>query len=241
MTDPVLTVTARTLVVDLEGTTSAAGFILGDLYDYARPRLAGWLADHAEDPAVAGARQQTIDEAGLPADSDDAAVVAALHRFMAEDVKSTPLKTLQGQIWADGFQKDEISSHFFPDVIPQLRAWSAAGVTIAVFSSGSVTSQRPWFEHSPAGDLTPLVIAYFDTVNAGPKKESTSYDRIAAELGREPGELVFFTDNPGEIAAATAAGWQVVAFSREGEPFFGADFGDAPVVSSFDHVEVVAP
>lgn len=241
MTDPVLTVTARTLVVDLEGTTSAAGFILGDLYDYARPRLDGWLADHADDPAVATARQQTIEEAGLPADADDADVVAALHRFMAEDIKSTPLKTLQGQIWAEGFRKDEISSHFFPDVIPKLRAWFTAGVKIAVFSSGSVTSQRPWFEHSPAGDLTPLVMAYFDTVNAGPKKESASYDRIAAELGRAPSDLVFFTDNPGEIDAATAAGWQVVAFSRDGEPFFGAHFGDAPVVSSFDQVEVMVP
>ena len=32
-------ISADVVVVDLEGTTSAAGFILGDLYDYARPRL----------------------------------------------------------------------------------------------------------------------------------------------------------------------------------------------------------
>ena len=51
---------------------------------------------------------------------------------------------------------------------------------------------------------------------------------------------MFFTDNPDEVTAAREAGWQVVAFSREGEPLFGADFGPPPVVSSFDDVEVVA-
>jgi enolase-phosphatase E1 len=241
MTDSPLVVRARTLVVDLEGTTSAAGFILGDLYDYARPRLLPWLREHPDDSDVRVARAQAIQEAGLPSDAGDEEIVAALHELMATDVKSTPLKTLQGQIWAEGFRRDEISSHFFDDVVPQLRAWHAAGVKIAVFSSGSVTSQRPWFEHSPSGDLTALVMAYFDTVNAGPKKEVASYERIAAELGRDPADLVFFTDHPDEIAAATAAGWQVVAFSRPGEPWFGADFGDAPVVSSFAEVEVQLP
>jgi len=240
MTDRI-EITATTLVVDLEGTTSAAGFILGDLYDYARPRLLPWLRDHADDEAVRGARAQVVAEQDLPADADDEAVVAALHGLMAADVKSTPLKTLQGQIWAEGFARGEISSHFFDDVIPQLRHWHEAGVRIAVFSSGSVTSQVPWFRHSPDGDLTPLVTAYFDTVNAGPKKVASSYDVIARELGAESRELVFFSDHPEEITAAIEAGWQVVAFSRPGEPWFEADFGSAPVVASFDEVEVHTP
>ncbi|WP_213815432.1 acireductone synthase [Glaciihabitans sp. dw_435] len=240
MTSP-LQLTASTLVVDLEGTTSAAGFILGDLYDYARPRLGAWLDDHADDPDVATARAQVIAEAGLPADASTDDVVAVLHGWMASDVKATPLKTLQGQIWALGFERGEISSHFFDDVIPKLRAWHMAGVGLAVFSSGSVTSQVPWFRHSPDGDLTPLITDYFDTVSAGPKKVATSYDAIATALGLEASALVFFTDNPEEVTAAQTAGWQVVAFSREGEPFFGDDFGTAPVVGSFDEVDVVAP
>ncbi|MGA1836317.1 acireductone synthase [Herbiconiux sp. 11R-BC] len=238
--DPLL-VSARTLVVDLEGTTSAAGFILGDLYDYARPRLAAWIDGHAADPAIAEARQQVIADASLPTDASTDAVVAVLHEWMERDVKATPLKTIQGQIWAEGFARDEISSHFFDDVIPKLRAWHAAGVGLAVFSSGSVASQVPWFRHSPDGDLTPLITDYFDTISAGPKKEAASYDAIAASLGVAAGELVFFTDNPGEVSAALEAGWQVVAFSRAGEPFFEADFGGASVVSSFDDVEVVLP
>ena len=233
-----LSITARTLVVDLEGTTSAAGFILGDLYDYARPRLAGWLDEHADDAAIAEARQQVIADASLAADASTDEIVAVLHQWMADDVKATPLKTIQGQIWAEGFARDEISSHFFDDVIPQLRKWHAAGVSIAVFSSGSVASQVPWFRHSPDGDLTPLIVDYFDTVKAGSKKESSSYDAISAALDVPASDLVFFTDHPEEVSAALTTGWQVVAFSREGEPWFGADFGAAPVVSSFDDVEV---
>ena len=235
-----LTIGARTLVLDLEGTTSAAGFILGDLYDYARPRLGAWLDDHAADPAIAEARQQVIADAALTPEATTDEVVTVLHQWMADDVKATPLKTIQGQIWAEGFARDEISSHFFDDVIPKLRAWHAAGVELAVFSSGSVASQVPWFRHSPDGDLTPLIVEYFDTVKAGSKKEAASYDAIRDSLGAAASDLVFFTDHPDEVAAATDAGWQVVAFSREGEPWFGADFGAAPVVSSFDDVEVIA-
>ncbi len=238
--DP-LTVAARALVVDIEGTTSAAGFILGDLYDYARPRLAAWIDDHAADPAIAEARRQVIADADLPGDATTDAIVAVLHEWMERDVKATPLKTIQGQIWAEGFEKAEISSHFFDDVIPKLRAWHEHGVALAVFSSGSVASQVPWFQHSPDGDLTPLISGFFDTVSAGPKKEAASYDAIAGALGYAAAELVFFTDNPGEVAAARAAGWQVVAFSRAGEPFFEADFDGAMVVASFDDVEIVLP
>ncbi|CAN5296980.1 acireductone synthase [soil metagenome] len=233
-------VSAKYLVVDLEGTTSAAGFILGDLYDYARPRLAGWLDSHSDDPAIAEARLQVIQDARLASTATTGDIVEALHGWMDHDVKATPLKTMQGQIWAEGFARDEIGSHFFDDVIPKLRQWHAAGVGLAVFSSGSVASQVPWFRHSPDGDLTGLITVFFDTVNAGPKKVASSYDTIASALGAAPAELVFFTDNPGEVSAALEAGWQVVAFAREGEPFFGADFGRCRVVSSFDDVEVVA-
>ncbi|MFB2586307.1 acireductone synthase [Herbiconiux liukaitaii] len=238
--DP-LAISARAVVVDIEGTTSAAGFILGDLYDYARPRLAAWLDDHAADPAIAEARAQVIHDADLATDASTDQIVAVMHEWMERDVKATPLKTVQGQIWAEGFARGEISSHFFDDVIPELRAWHEQGVGLAVFSSGSIASQVPWFRHSPDGDLTGLITDFFDTVSAGPKKETSSYDAIAAALGIPAAELVFFTDNPGEVEAALAAGWQVVAFSREGEPFFEADFGEAAVVSSFADVEVVAP
>ena len=233
--------TAATVVLDIEGTTGAAGHVHGALYDHARPRLGPWIDAHADDPDVAAAVAQTKADAGLAEDAGTDAVVAALHAWMDGDVKATPLKTLQGQIWAAGYAAGELSSHFFDDVVPRLRAWHGRGVHLAVFSSGSVAGQVPWFRHAPAGDLTPLVDAYFDTVSAGPKREAASYDAIAAALGRAPGDLLFLSDLPAELHAAHEAGWQVVGVRREGEPNAGADFGDLPVVSSFDQVEVGPP
>lgn len=228
-------VTADVVVVDLEGTTSAAGFILGDLYDYARPRLDAVLG--RADEVVQQARAQAIAETGLRVDASDAEVADALRGLMDSDIKSTPLKTIQGVIWAEGFAAGEITSHFFDDVPPRLRAWHERGIRIAVYSSGSVASQQPWFRNAPQGDLSGLVEAWFDTVNAGPKKDPASYARIAEALGTDPARTLFLTDHPEEVDAALDAGWRVVALDRAGEPWAGADFA-APAVPHFDRIEV---
>ena len=228
-------VPADVVVVDLEGTTSAAGFILGDLYDYARPRLEATLG--RTDESVQVARAQAILENDLPSNASDAQIAAALIALMESDVKSTPLKTIQGVIWAEGFAAGEIHSHFFDDVPPRLREWNANGVRLAVYSSGSVASQQPWFRHAPQGDLAPLIEAWFDTVNAGPKKDPASYTRIAEALGVDPGRTLFLTDHPDEVTAALAAGWRAVALDRPGEPWAGAAFA-VPAAASFAEIEV---
>ena len=174
-------VTAACVVLDIEGTTSPTAAVLGELYDYARPRLGPWITEHRDDPVVARAVADVRRDAGLADDAPGEDVVRVLHEWMDSDVKATPLKALQGQIWAEGFASGDLTSQFFPDVAPALRAWHESGVRLAVFSSGSVASQRPWFRHSDAGDLSGLVGDWFDTVNAGPKREAASYHRIAAD------------------------------------------------------------
>ncbi|EXG79778.1 acireductone synthase [Cryptosporangium arvum] len=235
-----MTHTARVVVLDIEGTTSAAGFVQGDLYDYARPRLRSWIADHADDPAIVSAVADTRAEGGLADDADLDAVVAVLHGWMDTDVKATPLKTIQGQLWAAGFAAGELRSHFFADVVPRLREWHERGLRLVSFSSGSIASQVPWYRHADAGDLTPLIEDYFDTVKAGSKREVSSYEKIASALGVAGDDTLFLTDLPAELDAAAAAGWQVIGVRREGEPNYAADFGDHPVVSSFDEVDVRA-
>lgn len=230
-----VTVSADVIVLDIEGTTSAAGFILGDLYDYARPRLDEVLG--RDDDTVRAARADAIAETGLTSDATDAEIADALRELMATDVKSTPLKTLQGILWAEGFAAGEITSQFFEDVPPKLHAWHEGGIRLISYSSGSIASQVPWYRHAPQGDLTPLVEDWFDTVNAGPKKDAASYRTIAASVGVAPDRLLFLTDHPDEVAAALAAGWHVIALDREGEPWHGSDFA-APSVSSFDEIVV---
>ena len=44
-------------------------------------------------------------------------------------------------------------------------------------------------------DVKPLFSAHYDTVNAGPKLEKASYEKICHEMGVEVKKVTFLTDN----------------------------------------------
>lgn len=225
------------VVLDIEGTTSATGFVVGELYPYARKRFGRLLTERAAEPEVRRAVGQIRAMLGEPA-ADAARIERALGAWLDEDRKATPLKTLQGIVWAEGFASGELVSHFYPDVLPRLREWHAAGVRLHVYSSGSVAAQRAWFGHSPEGDLRPLAGEFYDTENAGPKLVATSYEAIAADLGAVPGRVLFLSDRPGELDAARAAGWHTAGVRRPGEPYYESGMGDHPEVASFAELEI---
>lgn len=237
MTQRDLTYDVAAVVLDIEGTTSATGFVVDVLYPYSRSRFGALLAERGDDPEVARAVAQVREELGDP-DADAAAVEKALNAWLDEDRKATPLKTLQGVIWAEGFARGDLVSHFYDDVVPQLRAWHAAGTRLYVYSSGSVAAQRAWFTNSPEGDLTSLVSGLYDTENAGAKQEPESYRRIAAATGVEPFGLLFLSDRPGELDAARAAGWHAVGIRRPGEPYYEQGVGDHAEAGAFDEITI---
>ncbi len=207
----------RHVIVDIEGTTSASAFVYDVLFPYARERFAPWIDVHANETETAAVIASVGAEIGVGDPSHDQ-VVEALTEWTDADRKVTPLKTLQGLIWEQGFANGDLTSHFFPDAITALSDWHDAGLPISVYSSGSVLAQRNWYAHSPAGDLTPWMSDYYDTANAGPKRESSSYRAIAEAIDADPGSLLFCSDVVAELDAASQAGWQVVRVRRAGEP-----------------------
>ncbi|MFG2376343.1 acireductone synthase [Streptomyces sp. NPDC048504] len=227
------------VVLDIEGTTSATGFVVDVLYPYSRSRFAALLAERSEDPAVARAVAQVRELTGEP-DADAVQIEKTLNTWLDEDRKATPLKTLQGIIWSEGFARGDLVSHFYDDVVPALRAWHTAGLRLYVYSSGSVAAQRAWFTSSPEGDLLPLVSGLYDTENAGPKQDPASYRRIADATGVEPSRLLFLSDRPGELDAAVAAGWHAVGVRRPGEPYFEQGVGDHAQAGTFDEIGITS-
>ena len=227
------------VVLDIEGTTSATGFVVDVLYPYSRSRFGELLVERRGDPDVARAVAQVRELLAEP-DADDARVEKALNAWLDEDRKATPLKTLQGIIWSEGFARGDLVSHFYDDVLPALRAWHAAGVRLHVYSSGSVAAQRAWFRSSPEGDLLPLVAGLYDTENAGPKQEARSYRVIASALGlaAAPGRILFLSDRPGELDAAREAGWRTVGIRRPGEPYYEQGVGDHAQAGTFDEITI---
>ncbi|MFE4638625.1 acireductone synthase [Streptomyces sp. NPDC056773] len=237
MSHPADDVAPHAVVLDIEGTTSATGFVVEVLYPYARERFGALIAGRSGEPEVARALAGVRTELGEP-EAGPARIEQALNAWLDEDRKVTPLKTLQGLLWAEGFARGELVSHFYADVVPALRRWHAAGTRLYVYSSGSVAAQRAWFGHSPEGDLRDLVSGWYDTENAGPKQEAGSFRAIAADTGIPPDRLLFLSDRAGELDAARAAGWRAVGVRRPGEPYYEQGLRGYAEARTFEEIDV---
>jgi len=187
------------VLTDLEGTTTSLRFVRDVLFPLAAQALDPFLERHGAQSGVAQllAEVERLRPGASPRDT--------LLGWMAEDAKVAPLKTLQGLIWRDAYAAGQVRGHLYPDVPGALRAWHAAGLGLAVFSSGSVEAQRLLMRHAEAGDLEGLFRGWFDT-GTGAKREAGSYGRIAAELGVRPEAVLFLSDVEAELDAAAEAG-----------------------------------
>ncbi|MGK3965841.1 acireductone synthase [Sorangium sp. So ce118] len=227
---------ARAVLVDIEGTTTDVRFVHETLFSVARRDLAAHVSAHAGSPEVEAARGAVARERGVSAAAvGDGELAAALLAWIDEDRKETSLKALQGKIWRSAYESGGLRSHVYPDVEPALRRWRDLGVTLAVFSSGSVEAQELLFRHSTAGDLTGLFTRFFDTTT-GPKREAAAYERIAEALGLRPGEVLFLSDVAAELDAAVKAGMRTVHIVRPGT---ARDAGGRHAVAErFDEIAV---
>jgi len=195
------------VVTDIEGTTTRISFVHDVLFAYARARLPAFLEAHATREAVRAA----LAEVAVLA--PEMAPLAALQAWMDADAKVTPLKTLQGLIWSEGYRRGDLRSEVYDDVVPALRRWHAAGVRLYVYSSGSEAAQRLLFGHLPQGDVTALFSGFFDT-RVGPKRDFASYAAIASAAGLAAADMLFLSDIGAELDAAAAAGWRTCQVVR---------------------------
>ncbi len=202
----------QAVVTDIEGTTSSLAFVKEELFPYARSHLADYVCSHQ--PQL-GAIAAEINAAAGQNHLSAQQMIDTLLRWMDEDRKVTPLKTLQGMIWRAGYESGQLTGHIYADAARVLRRWHADGLRIYVYSSGSIDAQKLLFSHTREGDLTPIISGYFDTTT-GPKLEVRSYEKILEALHLPGPYVLFLSDSPGETAAAGAAGMQTVLLAREG-------------------------
>ena len=216
----------RAILLDIEGTTTPIEFVFEVLFPYARSQTERFLERYGSSPGVRedlhGLRHEHLKDTRQgfnPPDLIDpcppASFVAYIGWLIERDRKSTPLKSLQGKIWAEGYANGDLRSQVFDDVPPALERWQRQNRTIAIFSSGSVLAQKLLFAHTTAGDLTRFLSAHFDTT-FGAKTDPASYEKIAKMLERSPAEIVFVSDVVSELDGAEAAGLQVLLCQRPG-------------------------
>ena len=204
------------ILTDIEGTTTSVSFVYEILFPYFRNNIHK-LKDLSQLPEVHEAFEQTIEIAkseGVLLNQTDQ-IIQQLLEWSLADKKITPLKTLQGILWEEGYKSGEIKGHVYADVAPNLTKWKNQGIQLGVFSSGSVTAQKLIFGYSEQGDLTPNFTAYFDTKTGG-KREIDTYAKISNELKIQPKNILFLSDIKEELVAADAVGFQTIQLSREG-------------------------
>lgn len=223
----------RHVVFDIEGTVCPISFVKDKLFPYALKRVHELVPQVADKFPLSG-------DAPAAADGPHNELLSYLHAFpdeykqsssalldhiddlTARDVKAGYLKALQGYLWKDGYESGQIKAPLFEDAISVLKSWSerlsARNGGVWIYSSGSVPAQILLFKHVDATptDMTPLLKGYFDTKNAGAKTEPVSYEKIASAIGAPASEILFFSDNPLEIAAAETAGWSAITTVRPG-------------------------
>ncbi len=205
----------RYILTDIEGTTTPINFVHQVLFPYAKSRIAEFLQSNIALPDAEQSiaeTEQTMQNEGAAASSIQE-VSAQLIRWIDEDRKHPALKRLQGLIWAQGYADGSIRGQVYPDVPPAFRQWKKQGLSIGIYSSGSVLAQQLLFRHSTEGDLSGMLSHYFDT-GIGGKKEESSYRAIANQLNLPPSEILFLSDSAEELAAASAVGMPVTQLLR---------------------------
>lgn len=227
--------TIRAILTDIEGTTTPIAFVHEALFPYARARMAEFCMRHAREPRVAAELRAARELDGHP-ELDLDATIALLIRWIDEDRKAGPLKTLQGFIWRKGYEEGVLKGQVYADAAASLARWHARGLKLFVYSSGSEEAQKLIFGYSDKGDLAGLFSGFFDT-RIGAKTEPRSYEAIARMAGFAAAEILFLSDHPGEVVAAKSAGLQVARIDRALAPGASAEEDGVPVAGSFGPVE----
>lgn len=218
----------RAIIVDTAGTTTDMDFIHHVLFPYSVKVLPAFLAQNQHNVLVENCICDTKDIA-LEPDASLQRVTEILQQWVAEDRKATPLKTLQGLIWKQGYAKGEFTGHIYPDFIDAIHRYKQQNLRIYSFSSGSAEAQAMLFSHSDGGDLTPLFNGHFDT-RTGSKLDRQAYANIINTISLSAKQILFVSDQLKELKAASAAGMLTVQMIRDNS----ISTGEFKTLKSFD-------
>jgi len=220
----------QAVLCDIEGTTSSLSFVHDVLFPLSYDLMEDFIKQNWNSDLI---RQEL-----KPLKSEDPdEVIQTLRSWINEDRKEASLKSIQGKIWKDGFESGKIRGHVYEDVPPNFRKWQDSGIELCIFSSGSIEAQKLLFRYSEAGDLSQFISDYFDTTT-GPKRESSSYKKIASELSLPAANILFLSDIQSELDAARNAGMQTTQLLREAAT--PKNFSGHPIVRSFDEINLSA-
>jgi enolase-phosphatase E1 len=205
------------ILMDIEGTTSSISFVKDVLFPYFLLNIddINKLSNIKEVKYAFGEVLRIVKREENRDITTSEEVILELKKWSVQDLKITPLKTLQGILWQKGYQNGELLGHVYDDVPVMLENWNFLGKKMGIFSSGSVNAQKLLFSHSVKGNLSTYFSNYFDT-NIGSKRDSDTYSLITKILALPSNRILFLSDVIEELAAAEKVGMKTIQIKREG-------------------------
>jgi enolase-phosphatase E1 len=187
---------SKILLLDIEGCTTSTSSVQDVMFPYIVEHLASYFDRMAFEEVkslnatlkddVSGIKDEVVKAdctAALANPNLQEAVVACVRKMVEFDITVSCLKTLQGHMWEYGFKSGALKGHVYQDFVPLLQWCQAQGVSVSIYSPGSVKAQKLLFGHSLEGDLITHFPSHFDIVSAGNKKDALSYRNIATSMG----------------------------------------------------------
>ena len=220
------------ILTDIEGTTTSVSFVYDILFPYFKAHIKE-INNFSQLQEVKEAFSQVIE---IVADEENEQITTSeevlkyLEKWSNEDRKVTPLKTIQGILWRNGYNSGELKGHVYDDVPLALEDWKNKGLKLGVFSSGSIAAQKLIFGNSIFGDLSENFLHYFDT-NTGQKQDVNTYIEIAKKINLLPSKILFLSDIQQELEAANEAGFQTLQLVR-----LGTEISWSNYVSDFSEI-----
>jgi enolase-phosphatase E1 len=191
------------ILTDIEGTTSSISFVHETLFPYSYDRMESYVTNN----------QSLLTEILNTLPGSFSEKIITLKTWIKEDKKEKALKDIQGLIWEAGYKNGEIKGHVYPEVAECLNLWIKKGITLGVYSSGSIHAQKLLFKYSQAGDLDQLFSHNFDTA-VGHKREPKSYENILKAININASEVLFLSDIKEELDAAKTCGINTIQLDR---------------------------
>ncbi|CAG9803838.1 unnamed protein product [Chironomus riparius] len=237
----------KAIICDIEGTTTSISFVKDTLFKYAYFNCEKFINDNFKEQEIQSIVENLCVEARNDkneiAESDNVNeyahnIARYVQQLIDQDRKVSSLKLLQGKIWKYAFESKLVTGHLFEDVLRNFQKWTANGIKIYIYSSGSVEAQKLLFKYSISGDLSAYITDYFDT-NVGHKQEPKSYENILNQISFEGKHVLFLSDIPNELFAADHAGIQTLLLRRPNNYEISEDDKSRlSIVDNFDEIKL---
>ena len=124
------------ILLDIEGTTSSISFVKDILFPYFLSNIdeINKLANIKEVKYAFGQVLRIVKKEENKDITTSEEVIKQLKKWCEQDLKITPLKTLQGILWQKGYQNGELLGHVYDDVPISLDKWKENGKKIKIYT-----------------------------------------------------------------------------------------------------------